>query len=471
MKHVYLLAGIAVILLAATYSAEATPLGAGNHAIHAVGHNRAAELAVEDFEIASSFEGTAAPSGHVYVILKARWKNILAPVMVSDADLHPDATMGAGGLGAGASASKKAGASKTHVVYEPYLIPDIGTQLQLLVNGESGAKLVNGNFKGKDLLSATSQQVAHGTEVAGRYVFEAATPITSLALAYFDKSYGDIRIPLAGSAPSANGKLIAGPVTSGALTLSVASVEEVAAIGGKAAPAGTHFVVVNLIGQGAASVGDNYLKVKPDNISRLIENEGYLYAPMTIDALDGAWNGVVTFVPGTPQRGKLVFAVPVQHGPLTLSVMVPGEAAPMCLPLSSAAAPLKLPTPVVTIPDGDTGIFYVYGSRRVQTFGTQKAGAGEEFLVLDVGIDNHTGSGMDFQTEEQILLLNGKTTIAATGDDLAATSRGLVEDGVVPAHTLGRYEIPFRIPAGASKFTVYYRGFEHEQKTELPTVR
>ncbi len=470
MKHAYLLVAVAAFLLVGISPLGAAPLDAGNHAIHAAAHNRAAELDVEGFEIVSNFEGAVAPPGRVYVVLKVRWKNILAPVTVSDADLHPDATMGVGGLGSGAAASKKAGTAKTHTVYEPYLIPDIGTQLQLLVNGESGATLVNGNFKAKDLLSASSQQVTHGADVAGRYVFEAAAPVVSLTLAYFDKAYGDIRIPLAGVVPKTNGQLIAGPATSGALTLSVASVEEAAAIGEKQAPAGTRFVVVNLLGQGAASVGDNYLKVKPENISRLMENAGYLYAPMTIEALDGAWNGVVTFVPGTPQRGKLVFEVPAQHGPLTLSVMVPGEKAPMRLPLSSASAPAKPPAPVVKIADGDTGSFYVYGVHRAQSFGAAKANAGEEFVILDVGIANHSDSGMDFQTEEQILLLNGGTTIAATGDDLAATPRGLIEDGVIPAHTLGRFEIPFRVPFGAVNLTVYYRGFENEQKTLLPPL-
>lgn len=470
MKHTHLVVAVAALLLAGTTPLEAAPLEAGDHAIHAAAHNHAAELDVEGFEIVSNFEGTAAPPGRGYVVLKVRWKNILAPVTVSDADLHPDATMGVGGLGSGAAASKKADTAKMHTVYEPYLIPDIAMQLQLLANGESGAKLVNGNFKAKDLLSASSQQVAHGTDVAGRYVFETAAPVASLTLAYFDKTYGDIRIPLAGVAPETNVHLVAGPATSGALTLSVASIEEVAAIGEKQAPAGTRFVVVNLLGQGAASVGDNYLKVKPENISRLMENAGYLYAPTPIETLDGAWSGVVTFVPGTPQRGKLAFEVPAQHGPLTLSVMVPGEKAPMRLALSPASAPAKPPAPVVTIADGDTGSFHVYGVHRAQSFGAAKANTGEEFVILDVGIANHSGSGMDFQTEEQILLLNGGTTIAATGDDLAATPRGLVEDGVIPAHTLGRFEIPFRVPAGAVNLTVYYRGFENEQKAPLPLL-
>ncbi|MGH8162686.1 MAG: hypothetical protein ACRESR_11220, partial [Gammaproteobacteria bacterium] len=77
MRYAYLMAGIVILLQAGiACPAGAATLSLGNHAIHVAVHNRAAALAVENFEIASSFEGAAAPPGHVYVILDVRWKNI-----------------------------------------------------------------------------------------------------------------------------------------------------------------------------------------------------------------------------------------------------------------------------------------------------------------------------------------------------------------------------------------------------------
>jgi hypothetical protein len=59
-------------------------------------------------------------------------------------------------------------------------------------------------------------------------------------------------------------------------------------------------------------------------------------------------------------------------------------------------------------------------------------------------------------------------TLNATDEDLAASPRALPEGAVVPPHTLGRFEIPFRVPAGTSGLTLYYRGFESEKKLLLP---
>lgn len=434
--------------------------GSGTQTVTGSASNKAVELHVDKYEIASTFQGTAAKSGHAFVIVNARWHNILAPQQVSDSDTHPDPTNGVGGLGSGSAATKK-GPETTHTVYIPYVIPDIKTELQLLVNGESGAKLVNGDVKAPDLLSAEGQRIEHGKDVAGRYVFDVPAPVTSLELAYFDKMYGNIRIPIAGSAPAAGAGAIAGPASSGGLTLSVMSVDETDTVGHTHAPAGTRFVVVTARGQGDASIGDNYLEIDPASVSRLVENDGHLYQATKVEGAEDVWNGTTRFVPATPQRGKLIFEVPAQHGPLALSVAIPRQPAPMRLPLSrDAATAAKLPAAVATIPDGSTGTFYLYGVRQ--------SGA---LLILDVGIENKSGSGMDFQTKEQIELLQGDRTINATDEDLAATPRSLPEDGVIPPHTFGRFDIPFRVPSGASGLTLYFRGFENEKKVPLPTAR
>ena len=426
-----------VTILSVALSAQTT-LSSGKQPTTAVGSSKAVELRIDSDEIAASFEGTPASQGHVFVVLNVRWTNILPP---------------------------------QDSAFMPYLIPDVHEHLHLIVNGEAGATLVNDRFNGKDVLSATAQKIVHGADVAGRYVFDARSPVTSLELDYFDNSYGNIKIPIAGSAPAAPRGAIAGPVTSGGLVASVTDVQEVAAIGDRKARAGARLVVVSILGQGAASVGDNFLEIKPAEIARLIENSGYVYAAADVQDVEGVWSDTVRFVPGSPSRGKLVFEVPAQHAPLALSIMVPGEAKPVRLPLSAAAAtPTPKPSAMATVPDGATGAFYLYASRRAKTYGDQTADAGHEFLVLDVGLENRTDSGIEFQTQEQIQLLNGSEEISSTDDDLAAAPRALPENGVVPPHTLGRYEIPFRVPAGRSNFIVYYRGFESEKKIPLGGV-
>lgn len=444
--------------------ATATPKSAagdsGAQTVTGNAANKAVELHVDKYEIASSFQSTAAPAGHHFVIVDAHWHNILAPQQVSDSDTHPDPTYGVGGLGSGNAAAKK-GPEKTHTVYVPYVIPDVKTQLQLIVNGESGAKLVNDDFNSAGVLSAAGQRIEHDKDVVGRYVFDVAAPVTSVELAYFDKVYGNIRIPIAGTAPAADAGAIAGPISSGGFTLSVMSVAETDTVGETHAPAGTRFVVVTARGQGDASIGDNYLQIDPASASRLVESDGHLYPTVKVQGAEDVWSGAMRFVPATPQRGKLVFAVPAQHGPFALSVAVPGQPAPMRLALSSTvSSSAKLPPPLTTIQDGSTATFYLYGVRR--------NGA---LLILDVAIENKTGSGMDFQTKEQIEMLQGDTTINATDEDLAASPRSLPDDGVIPPHTLGRFDIPFRVPPDASGLTLYFRGFEKEQKIPLPAAR
>src|SRR5437016_3621895 len=58
--------------------------GPGTQTVAAGSANKATELRVDGYEIAPTFDGKTAPTGRQFVIVSARWHNILAPAQVSE---------------------------------------------------------------------------------------------------------------------------------------------------------------------------------------------------------------------------------------------------------------------------------------------------------------------------------------------------------------------------------------------------
>jgi hypothetical protein len=80
---------------------------------------------------------------------------------------------------------------------------------------------------------------------------------------------------------------------------------------------------------------------------------------------------------------------------------------------------------------------------------------------------NKVDQGIEFQTREQLKLLNNGEEILVDTGSLEKLTHPLVENSVVPAHGRGRFGVAYQVPVNATNIVLYYRGFNREEKHPL----
>ena len=435
--------------------------------------NKAMEFSIPSFNVTSTLGSHPAPEGKVFLVMDTVWKNIIPLTKV--AKHHDDAagTNGVGGLGFGAGQAQKGENPDDYEMKPtPYLVPDIKQHAFLVINGQDTAVISEAQSAAPHPLSVEQIVVPElNAEVRGQLVYEIpSSGVSSALFRYLDTSMGSFDVPLYGKAPAAAAP-IAGPAKNVVLEVSAYSVQQVASLGNMSAPGGDMYAVVQM-GCTGKSEG-SLVQVELDNYAYLRDPQGVTFAPAKDVTAPGQFKGTVQFLPGTLQRGSLVFSVPAQHGALTLVVNLPGYP-PLELNLpntdtgggTASAAASQAPV-LFTIADGDTLDVQIHGKRDASNLGDVQPEQGKRFLVLDLTLVNKVNQGIEFQTGQQLKLLNNGQEILVDTGSLEKLAHPLLENSVVPAHGRGRFEVAFQVPANATNLVLYYRGFNREEKHPL----
>jgi hypothetical protein len=434
--------------------------------------NQAVEFSIPGFTVTSTLGSRSAPAGKVFLVVDTVWKNIIPLTKVAK---HPDdaaGTNGVGGLGFGAGqAQKKENPADYEMKPTPYLVPGVQQHAFLIINGQDTAVISEAQAAAAHALPVEQIVVPElNAEVRGQLVYEIpASGVSSVLFRYLDTSMGSFDVPLYGKPPPAAAP-IAGPVKNEVLEVSAYGVQQVASLGGKYAPGTDAYAVVQMscTGKSAGSL----VQVELENYAYLRDAQGTTFTPAKDVSAPGQFKGTVQFLPETAQRGALVFQVPAQHGALTLVIKLPGYA-PLELSLPNtntggAASAAASQAPVLfTISDGDTLDVQIHGVRTAPNLGDAQPEEGKRFLVVDLSLVSKVDQGIEFQTGEQLKLLNGGEEILADTNSMEKLSHPLNENSVVPAHGRGRFEVAYQVPGDATKLVLYYRGFNREEKHPL----
>jgi hypothetical protein len=286
---------------------------------------------------------------------------------------------------------------------------------------------------------------------------------------FLDTSMGSFDVPLYGKPPAAP-TVIAGPVKNDVLEVSAYGVQEMASLAGQSPPGSDKYAVVQLGCTGKAE--GSLVQVEMEKYAYLRDAQGSTFTPAKDVSAPGQFTGTVQFLPETAQRGAMVFQVPAQHSALTLVLNLPGHA-PLELNLPNTAtgggggAAASPPAVLFTISDGQTLDVQIHGVRTAPNLGEAKPEEGKRFVILDLSLVNKVDQGIEFQTGEQLKLLNGEEDIRADTDATEKLPHPLSENSVVPAHGRGRFEVAYQVPAGVTKLVLYYRGVNREEKHPL----
>lgn len=435
--------------------------------------NKAVEFSIPTFTVTSTIGSHPAPASKVFLVIDTVWKNIIPLTKVPKHPDQQDVTMGAGGVGFGAGQAQKKENPDDYVMKPtPYLIPDLKNHAFVVINGQDTAVISETQSATAHPLSVEQIVVPElNAEVRGQLIYEIpASGVSSLLFRYLDTSMGSFDVQLYGQPPRAAAP-IAGPVKNEALEVSVYGVQQVASLGSISAAGGDMYAVVQM-GCTGKSEG-SLVQVELENYAYLRDPQGMTFTPAKDVSAPGQLKGMVQFLPGTLQRGSLVFSVPAQHGALTLVLNLPGYP-PLELSLpntatgGAAASVAASQAPVLfTISDGDTLDVQIHGVRAAPNLGDAQPEQGKRFVVLDLSLVNKVEQGIEFQTGEQLKLLNGGEEILADTSSMEKLAHPLVENSVVPAHGRGRFEVAFQAPTNATKLVLYYRGFNREEKHPL----
>jgi hypothetical protein len=422
----------AVFSEAGSSSQPALTLGdyaTGQQSGPAAAKNQTATLTVPKFQIVSSLGEQQAPVRHAFLVLSTVWKNT-GPAQ--------------------------------------YLIPDVVNHLFLLIDGERQATLSDASAAAPHRLP-TDQLVipATGDDVSGEYVY--AIPdhgVTSVELLFIDTDKGDMHLTLFGSTPPML-RTIAGPANNGLIEAGVLGTEEVSALGSTQAPPGQKYAVIAVRMRGLSK--GNLVRFDATKYPILRDADGYSYPVSPVADLDDEFTSATQLLPEIPCRGMLAFLVPAAHSALTLALNLPGYNS-MELALPNTGGSAHIGKPLLSIEDGDTLTLSVLGLRRESSIGSNTAASGKSYLVLDILFTSKVDQGIEFQTAEQLILLDGDNQIAADADALDALPHPLKENSVISPHGQARFEVAYQVPAAASHFAIRYRGFQMETKESLPEV-
>jgi hypothetical protein len=437
--------------------------------------NQAVEFSIPSFTVTSTVGSSNAPAGKVYLVIDTVWKNIIPLTKVAK---HPDqtGTSAVGGLGVGAGEAQKKENPDDYVMKPtPYVIPDVKSHAFVVINGADTAVISDAQSSAAQALGVEQIVVPElNAEVKGQLVYEIpASGVSSVLFRFLDTSMGSFDVPLYGKPPAA-ATAIAGPVKNDVLEVSAYGVQEVASLAGQSAPGSDKYAVVQLGCTGRAE--GSLVRVEMENYAYLRDAQGSTYAPAKDVSAPGQFKGTVQFLPETAQRGALVFQVPAQHSALTFVLALPGyPALELNLPNTAmgsggSMAATSPPQVLFTISDGETLDVQIHGVRTAPNIGEAKPDEGKHFVVLDLSLVDKVDQGIEFQTGEQLKLLNGDEEIRADNAAMEKLAHPLSENSVVRAHSRGRFEVAYQVPGDAKNLVLYYRGFNREEKHPLAVL-
>jgi len=459
----------AVLLALRAGAAEPARLEPGKHAAGASGRNEAVELSVRGFTVARSLGGASAAEGKVLVSVKTSWKNVIPlKKVLKNPEQDQDRTMGAGALGFGGGATPQRHRESDYVMAPtPYVVPAVPDHLFLVADGGTAVKISAAQADAPGALSVEELSIPKlGAVLEGAFVFEVPEQVRSLELMFLDTAYGNVRLPLHGRAPEPERPRL-GPVGNEVVELGAFGLQEVKQLGAVAAPAGKRFALVELQLRGRS---------EKDLVRFVLEDRATLYDAQRRYSVArearaaSALDGELQLVPFTAARGTLAFAVDEGHGPLGLAVDLPGHA-PLRLALAAGAPgeppKARAPRGLFTIKDGETLLVTVQAARTASALKDAHPAPGKRFLVLELTLSSQVGDGIEFQTGEQLKLLDGEEEIRVDEEALPFLARPLLENSVIPPNGSVPFEVAYQVPAAARRFVLFYRGFNGEERHAL----
>jgi hypothetical protein len=418
--------------------------------------NRGAKVMVTMARVAADYGPAKPPAGSSsFLVLTTSWENIIPLTLIAQRNIPTE-----------------------------YLIPNLSDHLYLVVNGTRVAQLLPDTAALPGQLPTKPLKIMKlGEVVRGNLVFALPPgPIQSLELRFYDYAHGHFVMPLVGTPPAPSAQKPVSPALKNAvIEAAIFGVANPQAVGGKPAPAGMHYVAIDLRARSAlvqkadATAFDPKAK-KGDQIDLGTVadwQDSRKYAQLVVDGqyarlpLAGGSDlpEQPRFLPDLMTGGTLAFLVPDSSQSVQLRCDFPNARLPdgkvirpeaITFPVTGApGTPPPMPPAIASANDGIFNVSIV-GQRVAGEFGGANAGEGQRFFVLDVCAKNLNKQQEFFQPKEQLKF------VTAAGEQVEydeASARGLhppYEQIYIPAGETRRFDLAYRVGAGEMRPRVAY---------------
>ncbi len=444
-RPLFAIVGAAFVFASAAAAGPALPVTSRNSAL---------TLTIEGVRTEARYGSHHAPAGRQYLVLASRWESHIDPKLAE-----------ARGLASS------------------YSIENLAEHLFAIVDGQFLGELKPSLDDGTGRRSLGGVALPRpGARVAGNIVYEIpAREPASIDLRFYDDTTGDMTLAVTGPAPEVKPF---GPVQSNQIgDFEVFAFENPAR--GVNAPPGCRALAVELRGRStwtAEKDAPQYdASVEPGTRTRRVnlldwpELGDYLYV-----LADGCYACRATegspaqlrFIPEFFTGARFVYFVPAEAHSLELVAEMPHadtsegviDLKPLVFPLAGQAASIPFKGGLSIT---DQMFAVTLNARRSARFGTEPAGEGKSFLVLDVGVTNTGETGEFFLPGEQLLIADNDGSEIGP-DDVTARGPHPPGDKVhLPPHSFRRFEIAYRIDEAVKAPKLSFHGGEFMKQFPL----
>ena len=418
--------------------------------------NKAVQVEIVKESFTSELAGIKAPDGKIFLVLETRWENIHPQKKVEKDKLEgkTDRTMGVGALG---GRKKK---TKTEYV-------DVDVAYQIGRFYDHAYCLANGLAYS---LHNITEDIPEGTRIREAFTIPKKGDLRKVNLVYlipesaknlgfqfFDYTYGHISIPVQGDFKIARGtgepsENALGSIKSKLIEIAAHSVSFHDQYKETTAPDGWRYAVVQISGKSlsGSSVKD-ILQIEPEEYTWVATEGGYFYYAAGGSTTE---QGMIRFTPEIFQYQELVFLVPGSSHLSQLGVRIRNDVFQINV---SEGIPQKIPEPIATHLDGDVMEIKLYGVKK-----------DNGSIILDLGIQSLSTSGIEIQKKQQFILNAGGEQISINEEITDSLFHRPPTPFLLPPKTFVRFELAYE--TGAHPDSLYFRGYQSETTLKLPSI-
>lgn len=361
---------------------------------------------------------------------------------------------------------------------KPYEIPQMASHVYVVLNGRRLATLHERAQDVQDHIPLSRLRLdANGGLAKGLLVFDLPPePVASLELRFFDSDHGDAAISLAGREPG--DKPVAPLVKNTAVEMGVYEVHRQDTYGGRKAPFGMMFLVMDVRGRSIAKdrAGKDAFTDIPhwrEYLTAIIDGE-YAYAPQ-MPAGREDWPSAMPqrprWIPGAATGAEVVFLAPAKSSSLELRFDFPslekgadGSQA-LVVPLEGKSTSPPERVALMSFKDEMFEV-QIVGQQMPSHIGGVGASRGRKLLVLEVSVRNTGAGGQWFQTRSQLHYL-GPDKRELSPDTTIALPHPSGDKVWLPPGAVRTFEVLFQIAAQDSEASLKFIGGKEQKLVPL----
>ncbi len=409
--------------------------------------NKAVSVKIIKTDTARELSGEKASSDRIFFMLETEWENIHPKQKVEKEKLEgkSDRTMGVSTL-----AGKKKKETELVEADVAYMVEKLFDHAYLLADGlafklDELTESVPGGVELRKPFTLAKQ----GEKRKAVLVYLIPENAENLGLQFFDYQYGHVLLPIQGDLKVALGSgkppgEVLDRIQTNLAEIAAHSVDFRSTYAGDEAPEDWQYAVVQLSGKSLSGKNvKDIVQIEPTEYTWVSTEGGYLYYAASGSTTE---EGMIRFTPEIFQHQELAFLIPSSDRLTQLGIRLRNDVSLLHL---TAAGPKARPEALAIHRDGNVMEVMIFGMR-------EENGK----VVMDLGIQSLSRSGIEIRREAQFMLVVGDEKILLHDSLTDNLPHRPPSPFIIPPKTFIRFELAYKTERSPTH--LYFRGFRRE---------